>query len=80
MISSASVGRYKLRELLRLLGCPARADRTVVNLVANLGIHHLHNGANQGTWRIILAPVATSVAHVFDFRFVKMRQLVVFRL
>jgi len=57
-----------------------RTDRAVINALADFGLHHLHDSANQRTRRVILAAVAPGVAHVLDLGFVKVRQFVLFGL
>ena len=41
-----------------------------------LGLHHLHDGADERARGVILAAVAPGVAHVLDLGFVEVRQLV----
>ena len=53
-----------------------RADGAVVDLLADLGLHHLDDGANERARRVILAAVAAGVAHVLDLGFVEVAQLV----
>jgi hypothetical protein len=56
------------------------STRTVVNALANLGRSHLDHGSNQGAGRVVLAAVATGIAHIFDLGFVQVGQLMLFRL
>ncbi len=53
-----------------------RADRAVVDALADLGLDHLHDGADERARGVILAAVAPGVAHVLDLGFVEVRELV----
>ena len=53
-----------------------RADRAVVDALADLRLDHLDHGADERARRVVLAAVAPGVAHVPDLGFVEVRQLV----
>ena len=56
------------------------AHRRVVDRFADQGVHHLHDGADQGPGRVLLTAVAAGVAHALDLFFVEHRELVLLRL
>ena len=66
----------RLQVIERLAQEARRADRAVVDALADLGLHHLDDGADERARRVILAAVAPGVAHVLDLGFVEVRQLV----
>src|SRR5271157_3611893 len=53
-----------------------RADRAVVDALANAGLHDLDDGADERARSVILAAVAPGVAHVLDLGLVEVRELV----
>jgi len=52
------------------------AAGAVVDALADLGLDHLHHGADERARGVVLAAVAAGVAHVLDLGFVQVRQLV----
>jgi hypothetical protein len=68
--------RLRSKVLKRFAKESRRADRAVVYLFANLGLHDLDNGADERARGVILAAVAPGVAHVLDLGFVQVRELV----
>ena len=62
----------------RLAQKASRTDRAVINLVADGGSDHFHDGLDQRTRRVVFAAVSSRVAHVLDFVFVQMRHLMLF--
>jgi len=52
------------------------AHRRVVDRLADLGVHHLHNGADQRPGRVVLTTVAAGVAHALDLFLIEHRELV----
>jgi len=57
-----------------------RSSCAVVDALADGGLDHLDDGADERPRRVVLAAVATGVAHVADLGFVEMGELVLFRL
>ena len=57
-----------------------RAERAVIDALADLRVHDLNDGADERAGGVILAAIAPGVAHVLDLRFVEMAQLVLFGL
>ena len=54
----------------------SRTDRAVVDALTNLRLHDLNDCSDERARRVILAAVTPGVAHVLDFRFVEVRELV----
>lgn len=52
------------------------AHRRVVDRLSDLGVHHLHNGADQGPGRVVLTAVTAGVAHALDLFLIEHRELV----
>ncbi len=55
---------------------PGRTAGAVINGLADLRLHHLDHGADQRARRVVLAAIATGVAHALDAGFVQVGQLV----
>ena len=53
-----------------------RADRAVIDALADRRLYHLDDGANERARRVVLPAVAARVAHVLDLGFVEMGKLV----
>ena len=69
--------RIGLPQIIERLAEEARrADRAVVDALADLGLHDLHDGADERARGVILAAVAPGIAHVPDLGFVEVRELV----
>jgi len=66
--------RFQVLEGLAEEAC--RSHRAVVDAVADLGIDHLHNRADERARGVVLAAVPARVAHVLDLRLVEMTHLV----
>ena len=64
-----------LHEVERLAEETRRAAGAIVNSLADLRLHHLHDRADERARGVILAAVAPGVAHVLDLGFIQMRQL-----
>src|SRR5258708_2457980 len=60
----------------RLAKKSRRADRTIVDALSDLGLHDLHNGADERTRGVIFTTIAPGISHIPDLRFIKMRKLV----
>src|SRR6267143_1100997 len=56
------------------------ATRTVINAFADLRLNNLNDCADERTRSVILAAVATGVAHPLDLIFVELREFVLLRL
>jgi hypothetical protein len=48
-----------------------KAERAIGNLLTNLRLYHLDDGADERTRRVILAAVAPSVSPVLDLGFIE---------
>ena len=57
-----------------------RADGAITDALPDMRLDHFDNGTYERAWRVILTAVAPGVAHVPDFGFVEVRQLVFFGL
>jgi len=57
-----------------------RADDAITDALPDMRLDHFDNGTYERAWRVILTAVAPGVAHVPDFGFVEVRQLVFFGL
>jgi len=55
---------------------PTGAGSAIVNRFSNLGTSHRNHGPNEWARGVVLATVATSVAHVFDLGLVEVGELV----
>jgi hypothetical protein len=55
---------------------PGGADRSVVDALADAGLDHVDDGADERTRGVVLAAIAPGVAHVADFGFVEVGELV----
>jgi hypothetical protein len=70
------LGPARLQVVVRLAQEAGGADGAVVDALADLRLHDLHDGANQRARRVVLAAVAPGVPHVLDLGFVQVRELV----
>jgi hypothetical protein len=52
------------------------AHGRVIDRFADLGVHHLRDGANQGPRRVVLTAVAAGVAHALDLLLIEHREFV----
>ena len=53
-----------------------RADGSVINALADSGLHDLDDGADERARSVILAAVASGIAHVLDLGFVEVGEFV----
>ena len=71
-----SLAGFQIFKRLRQKAC--RTDRTVIDLVADCGRNHFHDGLDKRTGCVIFAAVSARVAHVLDFVFIQVRHLMLF--
>ena len=69
-------GFVRLQVIERFAQKARRTAGAVVNRFADFGRGDLHHRADQRARRVVLAAVPARVAHVLDFGFVQVRQLV----
>jgi hypothetical protein len=63
-------------ELERFAQEAGGTHRRVVDRFADFGVHHLHDGADQGPGCVVLTAVAAGVAHALDLFLIEHRELV----